>query len=272
MRYGIGVIILLGLLTQAASAAGTGPEISLIDNKISINADSIPLGRLFRLLDQATGMESKIPREFADRNISVRLSGLSIDQAVRKIFQGQPFDYVLIGGQGVVVTGSSQTLSASDSQASPFAPPAQPLEQTFVQDDPPPFLQQPVQPIQPVPIQPAPQVGVQQLPGFSPLPGPNNPFNQQQQPAVIQTPFGPIANPRANQGLSPTGNLPVSGTNAPLAPGQSPFGSPIGSVAPFGNPNVNGQNDLFGNALQNQNPQTTTNPGLFSGQTPQRRP
>src|SRR6058998_2401722 len=131
MRYWIGVIILLGTLIQPASAAGTGPEISLIDNKISINADSISLGRLLRLLDQATGMQSKVPREFADRNISVRFSGLNIDQAVRKIFQGQPFDYVLIGGQGIIITGSSQTLSATDSAAPPNAPQAPPVEQTF---------------------------------------------------------------------------------------------------------------------------------------------
>src|SRR5438093_8019438 len=122
MRHWINVIILIGTLAQTAFAAGNGPEITLIDNKISINADSISLGRLLRLLDQATGMQSKVPREFADRNISVRFSGLNIDQAVRKIFQGQPFDYVLIGGQGVVVTGSSQTqnVSAPDSQIPPF--------------------------------------------------------------------------------------------------------------------------------------------------------
>ncbi|PYS54864.1 MAG: hypothetical protein DMG13_06475 [Acidobacteria bacterium] len=265
MRHWINVIILIGTLAQTAFAAGNGPEITLIDNKISINADSISLGRLLRLFDQATGMQSKVPREFAERNLSVRFSGLSIDQAVRKIFQGQPFDYVVISGQGIIITGSSQTLSASDPQAPPLAPQVQPLEQTFVQEDP-PFMPQPVQPVQPVQLMPP--VGVQPLGGFAPPLGANNPFNpsqqQQQQPAVIQTPFGPIANPRANP--APSSNV---------APGQTPFGVSNGSVSPFGNPNAAGQqNDLFNNpSLQNQNPQGTTNPGLFSSPTtPQRRP
>jgi hypothetical protein len=260
MRHWIIVIILIGTFVAGGSAAGKGPEITLIDSKLSISADSISLGRLLRLLDQATGMQSKVPREFADRNLSVRFSGLSFDQAVRKIFQGQPFDYVVIGGQGIIITGSSQTLSASDSPPPQNTPPAQPLEQTFVQDDP-PFIPQPVQ------LQP--QVGVQPVPGFVPPPGAvNNPFGQQQQPQVIQTPFGPIPNPRANQGLQPNGNLSVPGGQ------QNPFGTPFGGSNPSVNPNSTGQNELFGNApaFQNQNPQGATPPSLFQGQTPQRRP
>jgi hypothetical protein len=114
---------------------------------------------------------------------------------------------------------------------------------------------------------------MQPLPGFSPLPGQNNPFNQQQQqPAVIQTPFGPIANPRANQAVPPNGNIPVTGAN-PAFGQQNIFGSPVG-INPLGNPGVNGQNDFFANPtnMQNQNPQGTANPGLFPGQAPQRRP
>ena len=270
MKYWIGVIILVGTLAEGGYAAGKGPEITLLDNKLSISADAISLGRLLRLLDQATGMQSKVPREFADRNISVRFSELSFDQAVRKIFQGQPFDYVVIGGQGIIITGSSQTLSATDSAAPPNAPPGQPVEQTFVQDDP-PFI--------PQPVQMPPQIGVQPVPGFAPIPGAaNNPFSQQQQqqPQVIQTPFGPIPNPRANQGLQPSGNLPVSGGNLPLAPGQqNQFGMPLGTNSGLTNPNSTGQNELFSSpspSFQNQNPQGTTTPGLFQSQTPQRRP
>ena len=269
MKYWIGVIILVGTLAEGGYAAGKGPEITLLDNKLSISADAISLGRLLRLLDQATGMQSKVPREFADRNISVRFSELSFDQAVRKIFQGQPFDYVVIGGQGIIITGSSQTLSATDSAAPPNAPQAPPVEQTFVQDDP-PFIPQPVQ---------MPQIGVQPVPGFAPIPGAaNNPFSQQQQqqPQVIQTPFGPIPNPRANQGLQPSGNMPVSGGNLPLAPGQqNQFGMPLGTNSGLTNPNSTGQNELFSSpspSFQNQNPQGTTTPGLFQSQTPQRRP
>jgi hypothetical protein len=63
----------------------------------------------------ATGMKSKVPPELTNRNISVRFSGLSLTDGVRKIFQGQPLDYILIEGQGVVVTASSQTLTGTES-------------------------------------------------------------------------------------------------------------------------------------------------------------
>src|SRR6266536_6574837 len=98
MKYWWAAGCLSVCLATFASAAAKGPEVDLVDNKLSINADTISLGRLLRLLDLATGMQSKVPREFADRNISVRFSELSFDQAVRKIFQGQPFDYVVVGG------------------------------------------------------------------------------------------------------------------------------------------------------------------------------
>jgi hypothetical protein len=77
---------------------------------------------------------------------------------------------------------------------------------------------------------------------------------------VIQTPFGPIANPRANQPIQPNG--PVNG-------------QPFGAMAPFFQPTapVNGQNP---NQNQNQSPlfgaAPTYNPGqtnpqpLFGGQ------
>src|SRR6476646_11897649 len=81
-----------------------GPEVDLVDNKLSINAETVPLGRLMRLLDMATGMKSKVPPELANRNISVQFSGLTFNDGIRKIFQGQPLDYILIQGQGVVVT------------------------------------------------------------------------------------------------------------------------------------------------------------------------
>src|SRR5439155_23742506 len=87
---------------------------------------------------------------------------------------GQPLDYVVIGGQGVIVTAASQTASVGE-PVPPYNNSPQ-VEQPFVQDFP-----------------PIPQPG---------LPQPAQP----QQPATIQTPFGPIANPRAQQGQP---NAPV---------------------------------------------------------------
>src|SRR5215472_6706407 len=111
--------IISALLAAPCVAAGPdkGPEVDLVDNKLSINAQTIPLGRLMRLLDMATGMKSKVPPELTNRNISVSFSDLSLTDGVRKIFQGQPIDYVLIEGQGVVVTASSQTLTGTEAVA-----------------------------------------------------------------------------------------------------------------------------------------------------------
>jgi hypothetical protein len=163
---------------------------------------------LLRLLDIATGMQSRVPRDLANRNISVKFSGLELNEGVRKIFQGQPLDYVVIDGQGIVVTAASQTITPSDSVPVYNAPPV-PVEQPFVQD----FGQ-------PLPPQPG----------------------NQQQPAMIQTPFGPIANPRANQ--PPPQNVPVQGQQNPFLPGQQPMQPmqpgvptpPFGAPSPFGTP------------------------------------
>src|SRR5436190_22402606 len=92
------------LLAGSAAAAGKAPEIQIINGKVSIQAEAVPLGRLLRLFDAATGMTSKVPPELANRNVSMRFSGLPFDAAIRKMFEGQPLDYVLIKGKGIVVT------------------------------------------------------------------------------------------------------------------------------------------------------------------------
>jgi hypothetical protein len=240
MKQWAAAVILTGSLAMGASAAGKGPEIVVLDDKFSISVEAVSLGRLLRLLDQATGMTSKVPPELANRNISVRFSGLSFDDGVRKIFQGQPYDYVVIPGQGIIITAVSQTISGAESQPAPVVNPSGGVEQQQ------PFIDE-NQPVFAPPGQALPQPGMVPTPFPGAIPN-GNPFNpQQQQPAVIQTPFGPIPNPRANQQLPPNGNAPVQ---------QIPFGSP--AVAnPFGaNTNPNGQNPLFGTP-----PPIFTNPG-----------
>src|SRR5437762_9331524 len=148
MKHGLAALLLAASIATGALAAGKGPEINLINNKLSIDAESVPLGRLLRLLDLATGMKSKVPLELANRNISVKFSGLTLEEGVRKMFQGQPFDYVVLGGQGVIVTSAAQTLAASDSAPVYNPPPGQvmapqPIEQPFTPDFPPVGVPQP---------------------------------------------------------------------------------------------------------------------------------
>ena len=235
MKRLVAALLLIVTVAYGGFAAGKGPEINLVDNKLSINAEAISLGRLLRLLDVATGMQSKVPPDLADRHLSVKFSGLSVEDGVRKIFQGQPFDYVVVTGQGVIVTSASQTTSATESapvynppqQQQPFAP--QPIEQPFTPDFPAVAIPQPGQPQQP-----------------------------QQQPATIQTPFGPIANPRAGQPIPQIIPSPAPAQQNPLFPDQrlnqpgtvggTPAPTPFGTPSPFGAPqsNPNNLNNIFG--------------------------
>src|SRR5438552_17564864 len=147
MKSSLATLLVILAMSAGAFAAGKGPEIDLVDNKLSINAETIPLGRLLRLLDLATGMQSKVPAELANRNISVKFSGLSLEDGVRKIFQGQPLDYVVVEGRGVIVTSASQTTpvgAESAPLAQPFSP--QPVEQPFTPDFPQVPVPQPGQP------------------------------------------------------------------------------------------------------------------------------
>ena len=249
MKRWFGVVIFVLSLATVSIAAAKGPEVDLVDNKLSINVEAISLGRLLGLVDLATGMKSKVPPELANRNISVKFSGLSFTDGVRKIFQGQPLDYVVIGGQGVIVTAASQTASVGE-PVPPYNNSPQ-VEQPFVQDFP-----------------PIPQPG---------LPQPAQP----QQPATIQTPFGPIANPRAQQGQQGQPNAPVYNPQntlfpQPFQPGQpgQPNQQPQqpGAVVPFGSPTPFGAPSPFGTpgAAPNSPNGVNTLPMFGTPNTPQR--
>jgi hypothetical protein len=244
MRRIFGVFVLMAGIAGALTAANTGPQIQFIDGKLSVQADSVALSSLLRLIDQATGMTSRVPPALANRSISVRFSGLPVDSAIRKVFEGQPIDYVVIHGQGIVVTALSQ--ARREQPGTPFPPssPFQPMPET-------PFEPEELPPFQPQ----APMPGGVQAPGVLPggmVPGqmppgvtPNGPFNQPQggQPAMIQTPFGPIPNPRANQPQAPVPGVVTPGQNPFGA--QTPFGTPMPLAVPGTAPNQN--NNLFGN-------------------------
>ena len=241
MKYWLAAGCLIVCLGASVLAATKGPEIALVDNKLSVNADTISLGRLLRLLDLATGMQSKVPADLANRNVSVKFSGLSVEDGVRKIFQGQPFDYIVIEGRGVIVTAASQTTGTPDAAPAYNAPP-QP-------NTPQPFQPQPIE--QPFNPELPPVGGVPPQPVVPAVPG-----QPQQQPAMIQTPFGPIANPRAGQPAQPMAPVPAPQQNS-LFPGslqpstgivgaQQAAPSPFGTSSPFGAPQSNSNSPMFG--------------------------
>jgi hypothetical protein len=242
MKRWSSAFLLIALVCASLPAAPKGPQVDLIDNRLSVQAEAISLERLLQLVDRATGMKSTVPPDLAKRNISVRFSDLNIADAFRKMFQGQPLDYVVIPGQGVIVTAASQIVSASGAEAPPVFN-SQPFnQQPFNQQNDQPFVQE-----------------------FAPVQG--TPFpQQQQQPPMVQTPFGPLPNPRAQQQAQPNNPLSMPGQQqnslfpqpgSPFNNNQAPpvqilpanqVNTPFGTVSPFGTPNA---------------PQATPNNGLF---------
>ena len=229
------VSCVFALLGSAAFAAGKAPEIQIIDGKVSMQAEAVPLGRLLRLLDAATGMTSRVPAELTNRNVSVRFTGLPFDAAVKKLFEGQPLDYIVIKGKGIMVTAVAQTTPSTTSGPSPFADQAAFPQPGLVQD-------QDGQPVG--------------LPGFAGVGPPV--FNQNPQPqtvqGVVQTPFGPIPAQQPQQ------QVPGAAGANPQQPGPA---TPFGALNPFG-PNPT---NPFGAPAGNANPATPNNP-LFGNTAP----
>jgi|SRR5262245_30127836 len=197
MREWLGTIILAVVLALDGSAAGRGPQVTNVDQKISISADGVTLASLLRLWDQATGMQSVVAPELANVKLSVHFTGLPVNEALRKMFDGLPFDYVLAEGHGIIVMDRLQSEPAAQQ-----AEAGETVEQVIEQ----PVLQEP-----PVLIVPPPD---------------------QQQPPVIQTPFGPIVSPYGRE--QPVVQLPpvygpppppfFSATIQPVPPAGAPNG------------------------------------------------
>ena len=201
----------LSLLPSTASAAQADRlDIQVVDGQISMYAEAVGLGRLLSMFDRATGTESTVPPELENRNVSVQFLGLDRAEAVRKIFEGLPLDYVVLEAERIVVTAVSGT-AAPGSGPIPVSNPVQ----TPAQAQPFAGVQPPVAAANPF-----------QSPGVNPgVPAQGGNGSAPAQPAIIQTPFGPLVNPRAN--AQPA---------APLAgPGQGfPFGGGAGAVVPPG--------------------------------------
>jgi type II secretory pathway component GspD/PulD (secretin) len=142
MRVACKLLMGLALLQGSAFAQAQETQIDVVDGKISMTAQAVPLGRLLTLFGRAVGIEAKVNPTLVNKNISVRFTDLKFNDAVRKIFEGQNLNYVVIQGKAITVTelaetsvtGSSSS-STSFSSGPAFAPPpiSQPI-QTPVQN------------------------------------------------------------------------------------------------------------------------------------------
>jgi len=103
---------LIVTIVSAWNGFAAEPQAVNPDRRISIDAEASTLARVLQLWDQATGMRSSVPPDLASQPISVRFSELSVNDAVRRIFEKQPFDYVFVRGQGIIVTSASNPAAA----------------------------------------------------------------------------------------------------------------------------------------------------------------
>jgi hypothetical protein len=209
MKRWIPILIVLGILLLASTAIAAGPEIINRDGRISINADNVSLGDLLRLWDQATGMQSSAPPELAVQKLTIHFADLNISDAVRAMFNGQPFGYGLMQGRGIVV-----------------AAPASDVSETAVETE-----------FTGVDLNAPETVGPSDIPPIERM----KPELAEPTPAVIPTPFGPIVSPDGYQ--PPLLQLPpVLG-----APPPPPFFRPeLMPPPPAGAANGPVENTLFG--------------------------
>jgi hypothetical protein len=150
---------------------------------VSINAERTTLSRLLGLFDRATGLRSTVPPELANRIVSVRFSELRVEDAVRKMFENLPLDYVFIKGQGITVTEAPKANVSSEEPA--------------------PIYEEAPEEAVMLPAQPGQVLSRESL----------------QQPAVIPTPFGPILKSSAQ---NPVVQLPPVAGEAPAPPFFAP--------------------------------------------------
>jgi hypothetical protein len=199
--------LLTALLGLFLTAAAQGPEVVKVDNRISVQADNISLGFLLQLWDKATGMRSTVPPNLADRKLSVHFTNLNVTDAVQKIFEKQPLNYVVIDNRGIVVTGV-ETAAAPETPAYDNEPVSEEPQQVTGQPD----LQQARQ--KPSPTAPPPV----ETP-FGPSPTPTGFQPMLQLPPVLGAPPQPTF-----FGVQP---LPVPPAGAPNGPTTNQlFGAP----------------------------------------------
>src|SRR5262245_8338428 len=122
MKFACKILVSLALLQGVSWAQTPAPEIEIVDGKVTMSAQGVPLGRLLSLLDRALGLTSTVKPELANLSISARFTGLPVRDAVHKIFEGQPLNYMFVEGKGISrierAQASTTTSTASSSSSS----------------------------------------------------------------------------------------------------------------------------------------------------------
>lgn len=192
-------IAILLILWLAAPAAAAGQDVWAVNGRFSIDAKSVPISQLLRYIDQVTGMRSKIPADVAHMTVSVVCNDVDFEEAVRKIFEGVPLDYVVLGTSGIIVVGRSNPAGLQQQNTAPVpaaaAAPRRP--EISPEDRPDPFgaLPKPGDPPTPNP--------------FAALPAGMIPANAGQPGQAVEPPVSPFSRP-----------LPAFGSNPPASPAQ----------------------------------------------------
>jgi hypothetical protein len=223
------LLISIALLQGAAYAQAPRPDepkVDVVDGKISMSAQAIPLGRLLTLFDRAMGTKSEVKAGLGleNRNISVQFANLGFHDAVKKIFQGQPLNYLAIQGKGIRVMELAQGGTSSDSgfSSAPSFTNAPSFSSAPIQQ---PRQQNPVQ-------QPAANPAASIFGGPAPATTNTNPSAPASGPGVPPPPIGasnplimPVGGAGGGANLPPNPAAPVPG-QAPPAPGT------LGGAAP----------------------------------------
>jgi hypothetical protein len=232
MRW-LGSFLLGTLFAAHAFAARPEPQVVYFQQKVSVDAKSVPLSRLLRLWDEATAMHSSVRRELASQIVTVKFSELPLDEAVRRIFEKRALDYVFIEDRGIIVTGRSQV------PAAPTAAEALPVYEGA------PEVANPL-------LHKKPSAPVLKPPPPPPIPTPFGPVPNRGENAVIQLPPVQGAPPALPffAPMPPVGLIPDSGENPVIelppvqgAPPAPAFFAPAPAPPPV--PPVNTQDDLF---------------------------
>jgi len=119
MKGWVEFFILAILLAAHAFASESEPRVVYFQQRVSIEAKSIPLSRLLRVWDEATGMRSSVPQDLASQTVTVNFSELPLDEAVRRTFEKLGLDYIFNEGRGIIVTGRSQEPAAPGAAETP---------------------------------------------------------------------------------------------------------------------------------------------------------
>jgi hypothetical protein len=222
--------------------AQDGPEIQVSDGKVTMSAQGIPLSRLLSLWDRAVGMNSQVLKpELANRMVSVRFANLPIKEAVHKIFEGQPLNYLLIEGKGIRVTDAATggtTSTGTTSVSSAFDSPQQqvintPLNIGTVSPvvNPAGGAQPPQQQTNPFgnqPPSPVPAANTNTNPGGATVPGQLPPALGAANPLIGPT---PSATPAQTGGTATPAGFPTTPAPAPAQPqGPGTLGATPGVI------------------------------------------